>query len=72
MDNDYHRRSLSEAGVGRDKKFISPKPGLRDYDEQVSEALDCMKAMNRAIGLGMPVRQAVNPWKTHWDGLFQD
>ncbi|MDD1830292.1 IS5/IS1182 family transposase, partial [Photobacterium sp. ZSDE20] len=59
-DNDYHQRSLSETGVGRYKQLISEKLSLRDYDAQVGEVLAGVKAMNRVIGLGMPVRQMVN------------
>lgn len=58
--NGYHQRSLSETGVGRYKQLISPKLSLRDYDAQVGEALAGVKAMNKVIGLGMPVRQMVN------------
>lgn len=59
-DNDYHQRSLSETGVGRYKQLISEKLSLRDYDAQVGEVLAGVKAMNRVIGLGMPIRQMVN------------
>lgn len=31
-----------------------------DYDAQVGEALAGVKAMNKVIGLGMPVRQVTN------------
>ena len=32
---------------------------LRDYDAQVGEALAGVKAMNKVIRLGMPIRQQV-------------
>lgn len=56
-DNDYHQRSLSETAMYRYKQLISPKLSLRDYNAQVGEALAGVKAMNKVIGLGMPVRQ---------------
>ncbi|MCE9688266.1 IS5 family transposase, partial [Shewanella sp. AS16] len=59
-DNDYHQRSLSETAMYRYKQLISPKLSLRDYNAQVGEALAGVKAMNKVIGLGMPVRQVVN------------
>ncbi|MCF1432106.1 MAG: hypothetical protein LPH20_15025, partial [Shewanella sp.] len=48
------------AGVGRYKQLISPKLSLRDYDAQVGEALAGVKAMNKVIGLGMPIREVLN------------
>ncbi|SDJ18054.1 hypothetical protein SAMN04488540_1081, partial [Ferrimonas sediminum] len=59
-DNNYHQRSLSETAMYRYKQLISPKLSLRDYDAQVGEALAGVKAMNKVIRLGMPVRQVVN------------
>ena len=59
-DNDYHQRSLSETGMYRYKQLNSPKLTLRDYNAQVGEALAGVKAMNKVIGLGMPVRATVN------------
>ena len=55
--NDYHQRSLSETAMYRYKQLISPKLSLRDYNAQVGEALAGVKAMNKVIELGMPVRQ---------------
>ncbi|MCF1458363.1 MAG: IS5/IS1182 family transposase, partial [Shewanella sp.] len=49
-----------ETGVGRYKQLISPKLSLRDYDAQVGEALAGVKAMNKVIGLGMPIREVLN------------
>ena len=57
QDNDYHQRSLSETAMYRYKQLISPKLSLRDYNAQVGEALAGVKAMNKVIGLGMPVRK---------------
>ncbi|PCS22495.1 Mobile element protein [Candidatus Enterovibrio escicola] len=37
--------------------MLSPKLTLRNYNDQVSEALANMKVMNKVIRLGMPVRQ---------------
>jgi hypothetical protein len=59
-DNDYHQRSLSETGMYRYKQLISDKLSLRNYNAQVGEVLSGVKVMNKVIGLGMPVRQAVN------------
>ena len=57
QDNDYHARSLSETAMYRYKQLISPKLSLRDYNAQVGEALAGVKAMNKVIGLGMPIRK---------------
>lgn len=56
-DNDYHQRSLSETAMYRYKQLINPKLSLRDYNAQVGEALAGVKAINKVIGLGMPVRK---------------
>ena len=56
-DNQYHLRSLSETAMYRYKQLISAKLSLRDYDGQVGETLAGVKAMNKVIELGMPVRQ---------------
>ena len=50
----YHQRSLSETGMYRYKKLLSPQLPLRDYNAQVGEALANVKAMNKVIRLGMP------------------
>ncbi|EDK30757.1 Polyribonucleotide nucleotidyltransferase [Vibrionales bacterium SWAT-3] len=44
----------------RYKQFNSPKLSLRDYNAQDGEALAGVKAMNKVIGLGMPVRAAIS------------
>lgn len=54
----YHQRSLSETAMYRYKKLISSKLSFKHYNAQVAEILAGVKAMNKVIGLGMPVRQA--------------
>ncbi len=56
-DNDYHQRSLAETAMSRYKQLNSPQLSLRCYNGQVGEALAGVKALNKVIGLGMPVRQ---------------
>lgn len=56
----YHPRSKAETAMYRFKQLISSKLSLRNYNAQVGEALDGVKAMDKMIGLGMPVRQRVN------------
>ncbi|WP_042483451.1 IS5 family transposase [Vibrio diazotrophicus] len=58
-ETDYHQRSLSETGMYRYKKLLSPQLALRNYDAQVGEALANVKAMNKVIRLGMPVSYRV-------------
>jgi hypothetical protein len=38
-------------------QLINPKISLRDYNAQVGESLAGVKAINKVIGLGMPVRK---------------
>lgn len=54
--NGYHLRSISETAMYRYKQLLSPKLSLRSYNGQVGEALAGVKAMNKVIELGMPVR----------------
>ncbi len=56
VENDYHQRSLSETAMYRYKQLISGKVSLRNYNAQVGEILAGIKAMNKVIDLGMPVR----------------
>ena len=56
----YHRRSIAETAMYRFKQLITAKLSLRNYNAQVGEILAGVKVMNKLIGLGMPVRQAVN------------
>ena len=46
--------------MNRFKQLIGPKLSLRSYNAQVGEILAGVKVMNKVIGLGMPIRQAVN------------
>ena len=55
----YHQRSKAETAMYRSKQLIGSKLSLRNYNAQVGEALAGVKAMNKMIGLGMPVRQRV-------------
>jgi len=57
QDNDYHQRSLSETAMYRYKQLVSPKLSLRDYNAQVGEALAGVKAINKVIELGIPIRK---------------
>ncbi len=57
QDNNYHVRSLSETAMYRHKQLISSKLSLRDYNAQVGEALAVVKAINKVIGLGIPIRK---------------
>ncbi|SQH74099.1 protein of unknown function, might belong to Transposase, IS4 family [Shewanella benthica] len=41
----------------RYKQLISPKLSLPDYNAQVGEALAGVKAINKVIELGMPIRK---------------
>ena len=52
----------------RYKQLISPKLSLRNYNAQVGGALAGVKAMNKVIGIGIPIRKQAscliryNPW----------
>ena len=54
----YGKRSLAETAMYRYKQLISPPLTLRDYNAQVGEALAGVKAMNKMLSLGMPLRGA--------------
>ena len=56
----YHQRSKAETAMYRYKQLISPKLSLRNHNAQVGEMLAGVKVLNKVIGLGMPVRQALN------------
>ncbi len=58
--NNYHQRSLFETAMYRYKQLISAKLSLCDYNGQVGEALAGVKALNKVIRLGMPVRQTIS------------
>ncbi|PCS24249.1 Mobile element protein [Candidatus Enterovibrio escicola] len=52
----------------RYKQLLSPKFTLRNYNTQVSEALENVKEMNKVMRFGMPVRQQKNSdCKKYWD-----
>ena len=55
-DTGYHDRSLSETAMSRYKGLTSGTLSLRCYNAQVGEALANVKAMNKVLGLGMPIR----------------
>ncbi|MCR4237038.1 hypothetical protein NUU44_27630, partial [Escherichia coli] len=59
-DSGYQQRSIAETAMYRCKQLIGPKLRLRGYSAQVGEILAGVKVMNKVIGLGMPIRQAVN------------
>ena len=52
----YHYRSISETAMSRYKGLTSAKLSLRCYNAQVGEIMANVKAINKVIGLGMPVR----------------
>ena len=52
----YHYRSISETAMSRYKGLTSGKLSLRCYNAQVGEIMANVKAINKVIGLGMPVR----------------
>lgn len=56
VDSGYHDRSISETAMSRYKGLASGQLSLRNYNAQLGEALANVKAMNKVIGLGMPVR----------------
>lgn len=56
INSGYHDRSLSETAMSRYKGLISGQLSLRNYNAQVGEALANVKAMNKVLELGMPVR----------------
>ena len=52
----YHYRSISETAMSRYKGLTNGKLSLRCYHAQVGEIMANVKAINKVIGLGMPVR----------------
>jgi len=46
--------------MNRYKQLISAKLSLRDYNGQVGEALAGVKALNKVIMLGMPIRLTIS------------
>ncbi|MFA0719492.1 IS5 family transposase, partial [Vibrio splendidus] len=55
-ESGYHYRSISETAMSRYKGLTSGKLSLRCYNVQVGEIMANVKAINKVIGLGMPVR----------------
>ena len=55
-ESGYHYRSISETAMSRYKGLTSGKLSLRCYNVQVGEVMANVKAINKVIGLGMPVR----------------
>lgn len=56
INSGYHDYSLSETAMSRYKGPTSGQLSLRNYNAQVGEELANVKAMNKIIGLGMPIR----------------
>lgn len=52
----YHYRSISETAMSRYKGLTSGRLSLRCYNAQVGEIMANVKAINKIIRLGMPVR----------------
>jgi hypothetical protein len=55
-ESGYHYRSISETAMSRYKGLTSVKLSLRCYNAQLGETMANVKAINKVIGLGMPVR----------------
>ncbi|QYK03562.1 IS5 family transposase [Shewanella zhangzhouensis] len=51
---DYGKRSLTETAMYLKKQLINPTLSLRDYSDQVGEALVGVKALNKMLSLGIP------------------
>ena len=51
---------IAETAMYRFKQIITPKLSLRSYNSLEGEILVGVKVMNKVIGLGMPIQQAVN------------
>ena len=56
VESGYHYRPISETAMSRYKGLTSGKLSLRCYNAQVGEIMANVKAINKVIGLGMPVR----------------
>ncbi|GAB7220645.1 hypothetical protein VcTj87_24660 [Vibrio comitans] len=55
-DSGSHDCSISKTSLSRYKGLTSGTLSLRCYNAQVGEALANVKAMNKVLGLGMPIR----------------
>lgn len=51
---------IAETAMYRLKQIITPKLSLRSYNSLEGEILVGEKVMDKVIGLGMPIQQAVN------------
>jgi len=60
QETGYHERSLSETTLYRYKQLIGEKLSLRAYNGQIGEIMAGVRALNKMLGLGMPVRQAAD------------
>ena len=60
VSSGYHKRSLAETAMYRYKQLLAPRLTLRVYNAQVGEIFANVKAMNKVIRLGMPIRQQTN------------
>ncbi len=56
VQSGYHDRSISGTAMSRYKGLTSGKLSLRCYNAQVGEIMANVKAINKVITLGMPVR----------------
>ncbi|WP_146679110.1 hypothetical protein [Candidatus Enterovibrio escicola] len=56
----YHKHLLAKTAMFRYKQLLDPKRTLRNYNDQVSEALINVKEINKVVRLSMPVRQKTN------------
>lgn len=56
QDNDYHQRSLSETAICRYKQLASLNLSLRNLDVSLAG----VKAINKVIELGMPIRNKLS------------
>ncbi|MEZ9553354.1 IS5 family transposase [Vibrio splendidus] len=56
VQSGYHDRSISETAMSKYKGLTSGKLSLRCYNAQVGEIMANVKAINKVITLGMPVR----------------
>ena len=50
----YHKRSLAETGMARDKRILGPQLAARTWEGQQTEARIGCSIINRMIHLGKP------------------
>jgi len=60
QETGYHERSLSETVLYRYKQLIGEKLSLGAYNGQIGEMMSGVSALNKMLGLGIPVRQAAD------------